>query len=673
MSKSSTLPEGLKWSNYTLLKQIPLTNEYMANDDGVFVIEYNKKSDSYEKRLICEAISISMVNKDRNTEEEITEVQFIDYSTGKPVVSSKQIPTNLLASESGMSELAGAGFTIGNPMGYKKFIMSVKVNLNTLTRKGIKNANTKRFYGSRRYGFEMINGEINYDNFIGIDSPKIPDSAFADLEKTLFAPKGTLEKQKEFLDWVSKDSKCEVIYKQIIAMALAGITKYYVGKSVDNPVAEIIAPSSAGKGFLDHIIQTVWGKISDEKGISVSSKSSDAGLAPLKDVLYCLPIIISDITDKIKRDGVQATGLWCYDHTNSINTIKAQSDRRVSKFNYAWRNFMIMMAEKEDLMQEKDGVTSRIVHLQTGLRRTTGTCQGDKVSERDFSEIDKKQHENYGIIGPLFVKGIREYFKGHSIHLEFNNLVKDYEKVLKTTSKNAAIYALIHYTYNLAFEFGLLPERWGKMTIKENLSNYDKASEISSDEEMYNLIRDRVLTQTSVYIPVETKLLQGQYEEREKNNQAVRGRVAIKEINGHQCKIAIIPKDIFNQNIYDLEKKHDIKNFKVNPKNWIENGWLIAGSKGRADHDGTNITREYDYKNEMKRTKEHCYWLVLQDLDTFETEEDFNEYVKDFEEKADEYHKKIEEDRTKMKELKERLIPQTVNMITIPSGELVNE
>ena len=45
------LPEGIKWSEYTLLKQIPITEEYDANDDGIYIKEYNAKLKKFEKRL----------------------------------------------------------------------------------------------------------------------------------------------------------------------------------------------------------------------------------------------------------------------------------------------------------------------------------------------------------------------------------------------------------------------------------------------------------------------------------------------------------------------------------------------------------------------------------------------------------------------------------------------
>lgn len=665
MNMKNELPDGLRWSNYTLLNQIPVTKEYEANDDGIFYVEYKKKGDDIVKELtpICEAFSISMINTDRNNDEEVTEIQFVSYATGKAVLKYQQIPTRLLAENEGVKSLTKQGFNISNVPGYKKFLMLLKMSLNSLIRKGITNNNTKRYYGSRHYGFELIDGEYNFDNFIGIDSPIIPDNSFADLDKILFCePKGTIEKEKAFLDWMSKDSKCEIVYKQVLACALMGITKIYLGKIVDNPVVEFIGPSSCGKGFFDHLIQKCWGRISDDKGISISSLSSTAGLAPLNDRLYVLPLVVADIQDKIKRDGVDSVGNWCYEHTNACNTIKAQADRQISQFNYSWKNVLIMMAEKEDLMQEKDGVSSRILHFKVNLKRGTTTTQGEKVSERDFVEIDKKQHENYGLIGPMFVTKIREYYKGHSIRSEFSEVVKDYEKALKTTSKNAALYALVQYTYNLAYGFGLLPERWGKMTVKDNLSNYEKAEAISSDEEVYNLIRDRVLTQTSSYIDAGIKLTQGQYQEREEENKAVRGRIKIDEIDGVNYKFAIIPKDIFNANVADLIKKHSLQTMRVNPKNWVENGWLLPDSRGRSDHDGTNITREYDKANDMKRTKERCYWLVLQNLDAIENADDLEEFAERTLNEVDKKNNKVVEFNNKW------FGERTDGMMDIPAG-----
>jgi hypothetical protein len=661
MSKEIT--KDLQWSEYTLLNQIPITKSYAANDDGIFKVEFNPKTKTFEKDIICEAFHISTINKDRNTETEVTELQFMDYSSGKPKVQSLQIPTSILTKEAGMELLAEKGFNISNPMGFKKFMSSVKINLNSLVRKEIDNPYTKRYYGSRHYGFELIDGEYNFNNFIGIDSPIMPSESFAELDKVLFKPLGDLDKEKEFLDWISKGSKCELIYKQIVACALMGITKIYLGKTVDNPVVEVISPSSSGKGFLDHIVQKVWGKINDEKGLSVSSSSSAAGLAPFNDHIYVLPIIIADITDFIKKYGVEAAGSLIYEHTNSNNTIKAQSDRQISKYNYACKNVMLMMAEKDEIAQQKDGVISRVVRLNTNLKRGTASGSGEKVSERDFVEIDKRQHESYGIIGPEYVQKIREYHKDHYIRDEFGKVMAEYEKALKTTSKNAAIYALIEYTYNLAYDFGLLPERWGKMTVKENLANYEAAEAISSDEEIYNLMAARIESQTEEYPNVSVKLTQTNYEERRNNGKAVRGRIDVKEYEGKKYKVAIIPRDNFNANVADLIKRHALASMKVNPKNWIENGWFLPDNGGRADHDGTNITREYNRNDDMKCSKERCFWLVLEDLSTPERQAEKEE------ERLEKEAAEKEVNEQKMKALiKNAKYLQNDGLMEIPSG-----
>lgn len=667
------LPEGIKWSEYTLLKQIPITEEYDANDDGIYIKEYNAKLKKFEKRLICEAIAIVAVNRDRSRDEEFTEVQFLDYSLGTPKVISKQIATKALTKKEGIEELQAAGFTITNDMSFKKFISLVKSNLNALTRKGIKNTNTKRYNGSSKYGFEVIDGEKNYDNFIGVDNPILPNSAYTNFDKNLLKKKkGTLEGFINYLDWISEGSKCETIFKQIVAIALTSVVKAFVGDTVDNPEYCIASPTSTGKGFFGNIIAGIWGAIGKENTIRTSSSSSLAGLKALKDRLNIVPIILDDIQDKLAdKRGIDELRDWIYEHTNGTNTVKAQADRSISQYNYSWENTLIMFSEKEDLSQLKDGGATRFVLYKTGLKRATSKSSSEFVSVRNVNEIDKKQRQNYGWLAEAFIKKMQYYYKCHSIDTEFDKVCKEYATKMNCTTKDASLYALVEYTYNLAYKFELLPKRWGKMTFEENMKDYERNRVISTDEEIYNLLRDRVLTQTSSYIDENIKLKKEQYEEREKENQAVRGRIAIKEYNYQNYKIAIIPKDVFGQNIIDLEKKHDLNSMKVNPKNWIENGWLLPDTRGSVTHDSTNITREYNKNDDMCRSKERCYWLVLQNLDAIETPEDFEELVEKFEEKSAEASKKQEEDRQKLKDLKDKLIPcRQEGMMNIPVGTI---
>lgn len=672
--ENKTLPDGLKWSTYTLLNQIPINKEYIATDDGIFISEYNSKSKEIEKKLICEAFTIVSVNSDRNRNEEFTEIQFIEYSLGTPQVISKQIATKSLTEKEGIKELQAAGFTIANDMGYKKFIALVKVNLNTLTRKGIKNTNTKRFFGSSKYGFEIVDGEKNFDNFIGLDNPILPNSAYNDFDKKLFKQKGTLEGFKNYLEWIAEDSKCKTIYKQVVGIALTSVVKAFIGGTVDNPEYCIASPTSTGKGFLGNIICAIWGAIGKENTIRCSSSSSLAGLKALKDRLHLIPIIIDDIQDRLKnKNGLAELCDWVYEHTNGSNTIKAQADRSISQYNYSWENTLIMFSEKEDLGQLKDGGATRFALFKTGLKRATSKTAGEFISQKNINEIDKRQRANYGHLAPAFINKMKYYYSCHSIDTEFDKVCKQYAYKMNCTSKDASLYALVEYTYNLAYDFGLLPESWGRMTYEENMANYENNKVVSTDEEIYNLLRDRVLTQTASYIDDSIKLTQNQYEEREEKGQAVRGRITIKEYNYVHYKIAVIPKDVFGQNVIDLEKKHDLTTIKVNPKNWIENGWLIPDNRGRSDHDGTNITREYDKNNDLLRTKERCYWLVLQDLDNFETAEDFQEYTEKFVEQSEAILKKKEEDRIKLAELKAKLNPQPEpGMMIIPTDGVID-
>ena len=614
------LPSTMKWSKYTCLNQIPIDKKYKANDDGIFKITIipGKKGeeDKIIETFIAEAISIVSINRDTIKEEEFVETSFVDYSTGKAKIIHKQIPSKSLTEKEGITELKKSGYTIQEQEEFKKFITSVKVNINTLDRKGIKNEETKRYNGTSKYGFTQDENEINFDNFIGIDNPILPDSGFEAFDKNMFKKKGTLQGYLDYIDWFSQGSECETAIKQNYAIGLTGITKAFLGSTVDNPIYAMVSPSSTGKGFLANQQQAQWGAVADDNTLIVSSGSSLAGLKAFKDRVNVGPVIIADGQDRMKdKKSSTEWGEWLYEHTNGCNTIKAQADRSISQYRYVWKCPLMIYFEKEDIAQQYDGKTTRIAIYKTGLKRATSTQSAGFISNKPIEVIDKRQRENYGWLAEAYVKAIRTYAQTHNIRTEFGELCRDYAIKMKKTTKDASLYALVQYTYNLLYNFRLLPSRWKEMTYEENMGMYDTNRIVSSDEEVYILLRDRILNQPINYISINDKIEKAEFEKREIENKKIRGRIDEKEYNGKTYKIAIIPTSTFQENIIDLQKRNDLDTIKVNTRNWIENGWMIPDTRNNASHTNTNITRYYDRNDSMNKTKESCYWIILDEID----------------------------------------------------------
>jgi len=653
--KSLPLETGMVWSNYSILEQIPITTMYKADDFGVF---------KYEGRnliQICEPISIISVVRDRKTGNELTEIAFLDYATGKAEVKTLQIETAKLFDKEGINFLRSEGFSIISENSFKTFAATIKANINRLTAMKI-DTPVQRYYGTNQYGFEIIDNEINYDNFIGIDNPVIPSKEFEKYDRILFKQAGTLKGQLDYLEEFTKDSRFKTFIKQGIAAGLTGITREFLTNREDmpRPVYVFAGPKSIGKGYIQKGIIALYGDNRSATPMSHSTGTTPAAARRIKNRLGVIPYIDDDWTEiSNSPNGAEELRLRAYEHANGSNNGRANSNGTLREDTASWEGPLIAFAESNDVVSTlQDGADSRVVSFDCGARVTSNEMIYGPIEKKAL--INRTQDKNYGHIAPAYInalKGISE-----EITETFTDLTRKYEDFLNCTDKVASLYALLDLTYNLAYNFGLFPESWGPLTFEENTNQYDRSKIVNSTEELYNILRERILSQSNVFIDLDIKLSKEQYEERMEKNLTVRGRTTIKDTDdGHRYKIAIVPIDTINRNIIDIEKTYNLPPKKLPTKTWLNEGWLLPNKTGYAQHTCTNISRYYK-KGESKA--EVCYKVVLEDLTPTP------------EERAEEEQKakvKLEsqqaKDREKLAEIKEKLIPkQDDNRFIIPDN-----
>ena len=649
MKKEDLTKQNLSISNYTNLVQIPIDERFDAAEDGVFLCEWDKEKRKFVRKYqISQPITIESIVQDRNRNEERVNLSFksivIDEEGNiNTVVKSKNIPNDLLTEKEGISALKKEGFKISSAGDFKTFLNTTLINIDRLNEVGIE-TDTKRYFGSSKYGFEKINGEYNFSNFVGIDSDILPDNNFAELDNSLFCKKGTLEGQINFLELIAENSKCKTILQLAPAMSVAGVVRCFLGRAVAIPFIIIQAPSSTGKGFIENIIVSIWGRIADNRLI-VSSDSSTAGLKAFRDRAELLSVISDDVQPILDTPGGdKEIHQMAYEQTNGINTIKANANRTISEYQYTWNCPLIANCETEGIDEIlKNGSRTRALIFKTGLKRETSSFKGDKVSEVNFDVLDTKQHENYGHIGVEFVNKIREYNKVANMKAEFSE-IKDAYRFYTGNDKTAALYALLHYSYKLLKQFDLLPKSWSDITVNDLIKFYDKDIVASTDEQIYQLFVNRILDQPLNYIPANEKLeSQNAYDEREKNGQKVRGRIDVEEYNGKKYKICKIPTKTFNENIIDITKKNGIEFNKVNAKTWVDNGWIIPNSNGQASVSCTNITRKFDKNDDLRRSNETCYKLILDEIVYDKEDLELKKIQEELKQKTEAERKAIEE------------------------------
>lgn len=632
----------MNWSKYKKLQQIPISVQYDADDTGVYEFERGKKV------LICEPFSIVSITRERRYGNEYTELAFYDYSNGFAQIITKQVDTAKLFDKEGINALRSEGFSIVNENRFKTFVASVKANLNRLLAVEIETP-VKRYYGSMQYGFEEVAGEINYNNYIGIDTSIIPTKENARFDKVLYKPKGDLKGQLEYLEEFYKDSPCKTLIKVSTAAALTGITRMFLLNKEDMPcpVYNFAARTGFGKSYLEKIEESLFGSNVSTAPVVQSTGTSLAASRVIKDIFGVSPYIDDDWTEMFKRpNGKEEAEDRIYEHSNGTNISKANSNGTLRENIYHWNCPLICFSENNNFMESlKDGSRGRIISYSYE-GRDKGIMVYGPISKKSL--INKMQDKNYGHIAPAYInalKGLQE-----EITEQFMDLSGEYMNRLECTDKIASLYAMIDLTYNLAYNFELLPKSWGPLTIEENIGQYDTATTIDSEEDLYNLLRERILSQTNVYINADIKLSKEQYEERMEKNQTVRGRILIQDMeDGRRIKIGIVPTDIVNKNIIDIEKTFGIVNRPISTKAWLKEGWLLPNNRGYAQHNCTNITRQY-VKGESK--SEYCYKILLEDLTPTPEEKAEEDKIK-----QQAHEEQLQKDREKLAEIKKKLIP----------------
>lgn len=652
--KALPLETGMIWSKFSKLEQIPITNDYKADDTGIY--DLSKRVPI----LICEAFSITSVVRDRKSGSEYVEIAFIDYATGKPEIRTIQIETAKLFDKEGINFLRSEGFSIINENLFKTFAATIKANLNRLTAMKITSP-VSRYYGTNQYGFEIVDNEINYDNFIGIDSPPIPSKEFEKYDKVLFHSTGTLDGQKEYLEEFIKDSRFKTFIKQGFAAGLTGITREFLTNREDmpRPVYVFAGPKSIGKGYIQKGIIAEFGDNRSLNPMSHSTSTTPAAARRIKNRLGVIPYIDDDWTEiSNSPNGAEELRLKAYEHANGSNSGRANSNGTLREDTASWEGPLIAFAESNDVVNTlQDGADSRVVSFDCGARVTSNEMIYGPIEKKAL--INKMQDKNYGNIAPAYI----EKLKGMSEEITetFTDLTKKYEDFLNCSDKVASLYALLDLTYNLAYDFGLFPESWGALTFEENTKQYDRSKIVNSTEELYQILRERILSQSNVFIDADIKLTKEQYEEKMNNNQTIRGRITIKDTDdGHRYKIAIVPIDTINRNIIDIENTYKLPPKKLPTKTWLNEGWLLPNKTGYAQHTCTNITR---YFEKGKSKAEQCYKIVLEDLTPSDEERAEENKIK-----QEALEKKQTIDREKLAKIKEELLPEKEEgMMDIPN------
>lgn len=594
-----------KESEYTKLTNMPIGTNFTADDEGVSIGGFG----------ICEPITIKSISINRDTDEEFVELEFYILTNNGTKKISRTIASDKLLKQEGQKILAKTGFVILDPNKFNSFLGMSLIAIKRLA--ATNETNIKIIYGSAQYGFEVIDGVKNFDNFYGIDLPVIPTENMEAIDNTMFKEKGTLEGYINYAEKLASTSKCKKLIQLTMAMGLTGITRQFLGGTVPVPEYVVQSPSGSGKGFLQNLIAAQFGRVAGS-GLIYSGSSSIAGMKPIKSKINIPGVMLEDMQQKIdsgNRGEIEELRQMIYEHTNGVSTKKANGDGTVRGDNYKWECPLIMYNEKELPDNIKDGAANRYITLRSGLKCGKNVEQEYIWGKLNKSQIDKEQHENYGHYAKEYIKKIVQYNKENDMSAEFNKMEDEIDDMIQANSKKlAGLYGLLLYTYNLLYKFKMLPKSWSDLTVEDITEYHDGAKINSSDETIYEMFKERIASQSDVYLPYDEKLTQKDYNERKANGQQVRGRIKTIEDNGIMKTVVIIPKAAFDENLKDIAKRHEYS-YKTNVKSWVDNGWIIPSNniaKNGYVVKAKNITYEYNAKGEgISRKIESCYQVVI--------------------------------------------------------------
>lgn len=590
-----TLPEGYEYTEfYKLTNNIIPEGKYSATDKGIYYFKGKT-----EIRL-CTAIALTGINYDALNEEQYIDIEF--YNRNLKEVSSLSISMGELGTPELKTELRKQGI-VGDITNY---VISLLETIEELEEEGIDPLD--RTAGAARLGFELSNDfEYNYDNFVGIDTRTIKLAEYKVLDKLLFKKKGDLDSYKKMLSHLFEcnTEHNNSMFRQALAISLFGVMKEILGERLPLANYAFVGGSGIGKSFIATLVQGVWGSTHKTGGIRVAAASSYAGLRAKKKYLNCVPAIIDDVQELVKKNGgIKQLEQLIYEHVNAENVEKATQTGKSRSDNYSWDSCQILFGENDNFSTiNMDGSGNRLWIVNTNLTK------GDKIFQDDFSEHDDV-NTNYGIIAPLFIEKIKEYVKTNNIKSEFSNLVKYYSEII-TDDKKAKIAAIIQYTFNLLIKFDLLPEGTAEMTRAEVLQDYDTDEVTDSEVLLYNTFVERVFRNRILYPDKNDKFTQTDYDEAKAKGQEIRGRIFIE---GDKYKL-FIPAEFFIKNVTEIITSMNITGVSANIKSWKNRGWAEFNTQGKSKWSCSGITYQYDKKDTIRCKKENCYKIVLGDCE----------------------------------------------------------
>ena len=612
--------EAKKGKRYNKTRFSKLTNlcismKYQCDDAGVYC--YNKTDLEYVR--VCDAVTIKNLFFDEVANQQYIEIEYYDYGSVKTVcIESGHLATTAY------SELMKLGIVIDNPKLFVTYIndlRSVDKEVSNITK-----GKANMYYGYT----QNEDGSLDFSTFIGIgeDNKVIPLPEYANLDKSLFNKKGTLEGFINFLSEVSK-GKYTIDFQMVVAAALSGIVQAYVnnGMNIIAPPSYIfVGKSSIGKNLLAAVANLIWANPS-ATSIVCSSDSSPAFMYSLKHRIQYLPFILADIQDLLNRkeQDVSVIADIVFAHSNGVSGGKSDITGRIRNNMRFW-NCPLIVFNEADVFTGSAKITGgadarlTILDLKVAPEDNYLTLR----SPKSYIALEK---ENYGVLGEAFVLAMRDKTP-EEIANRFTEITEELSE-LGVQEKQANSLGMLVLADELAKSFGLLPEEWEALSCKR-LTAWNGIKKITDPmAEMYTLLSEYVMKDIS-YVPSDDPMFvnnpYGQtekqvFELRMKTEKEIRGRIVWerKDKNGQwqicpkeqrERTLLLIPSLQLNQLFNHLMKESDLHTFGFDKKRWEQNGWLIKSDTGytfKGKH-RLGITRPYDARN-----REYYYAIVLKE------------------------------------------------------------
>ena len=585
-----------------LQKNIIPKDKYFYNFEGIT----NKKG-----MYVCNEIIVKSISVDTENEKTYLELQTYDEN----INSDLEDPTKTfiidiadLRTQKGYGILTTHGMlgSLNNIADYIQDLIKAdnvckKINKNTI----------ERISGASKYGFiRDKSGKLDFDNFVGLDSKIMCSTDFNSVDNVLMKHGGSLEAQKKFMKRFFEDAaddQCRHIMRAAYAVGVIGVLKQIIGSDLPLGNYCVTGESGTGKSLFSSAIVSVWGNPINENGIRFSSGSSAAGLKPIRSHLNVIPSIIDDVEDLVKKqNGIHNLEQLAYGLTNGQNDVKATNTGSARNDNFSWYAPCWMNGESNSFTSiDIDGSGNRVWIMHT--RR----IKGQRIIKGQFSDFSD-MNDNYGWIGPAFVKKIKEYVKTHDVKKEFAKIAETYyHDAYVPYDKKAKIAAAIEYAFNLLVKFDLMPEGTPLMTREEVLGNFRAEDTGTSTEMIYNSFVDYIFRNRLEYPDKNEKYTQDDYDELLLKGRHVKGRLFIEN---NKFKLFINP-DAYNEEIKRITKELGFDTAIVDINTWVARGWAERNSANRNKWSTTNVTYQFDKDDIMRSSRERVYKIVLREVD----------------------------------------------------------